>query len=43
MLDNVLLLTVILGIGAAIIGTFLSGRSRDRCLTSFCGFKVTLL
>ena len=43
MLDNVLLLTIIIGIGAAIIGTFLSGRSRDRCLTSFCGFKITLL
>lgn len=43
MLDNMLLLTIILGIGAAIIGTFLNGRSRDRCLTSFCGFKVTLL
>lgn len=43
MLDNVLLLAIIFGIGAAMIGAFLSGRSRDRCLTSFCGFRVTLL
>ena len=43
MLDNALLLTIIFIIVSTIIGTFLNTRRRDRCLTSFCGFMVTLL
>ena len=43
MLSNALLLSIIFIIGSTIVGTFLGGRSRDRCLTSFCGFMVTLL
>ena len=43
MLDDILLITLICIIAATIIGTFLSGRSKDRCLASFGGFMVTLL
>ena len=43
MLDNALLLTIIFIIVSTIIGTLLSSRRRDRCLTSFCDFMVTLL
>ncbi len=44
MLDNALLLTIIfIIIVSTIIGTFISSRRRDRCLTSFCDFMVTLL
>jgi len=43
MLDNALLLTVIFIIVTTIVTTFISSRRRDRCLTSFRGFMVTLL
>ncbi len=43
MLDNVLLLTIIFIIVSTIIGTFISSRKRDLCLTSFSDFMVTLL
>ena len=43
MLDNALLLTIIFIIVTTVVGTFLNSRRRDRCLTSFCDFMVTLL
>jgi len=43
MLDDALLITLISIIVATIVGAFLSGRSRDRCLASFRDFMVTLL
>jgi len=43
MLDNALLLTIIFIIVTTVIGTFLGSRRKDRCLTSFCDFMVTLL
>ena len=43
MLDNALLVAIAFIVVTTIIGTFLSGQSKDRCLTSFSGFMVTLL
>ncbi len=43
MLENALLITIIFIIAITIVGTFISGRIRDRCLTSFRDFMVTLL
>ncbi len=43
MLDNALPLTIIFIIVTTIISTFIASRRRDRCLTSFCDFMVTLL
>ncbi len=43
MLDNALPLTIIFIIVTTIVGTLISSRRRDRCLTSFCDFMVTLL
>jgi len=43
MLENALLITIIFIIVSTIIGTFISSRRRDRCLTSFSDFMVTLL
>ena len=42
MLDNVLLITILFIIVTTIVSTVLSSRKRDRCLTSFCDFMVTL-
>jgi len=41
--DNALLITILFIIVTTIIGTFLNSRRRDRCLTSFRDFMVTLL
>ena len=43
MLDNALLLTIIFIIVTTIVSTIVSARRKDRCLTSFCDFMVTLL
>ena len=43
MLDNALLLTIIFIIVTTTISTIVSARRKDRCLTSFCDFMVTLL
>lgn len=43
MLDNALLLTIIFIIVTTIVSAFISSRRRDRCLTSFGDFMVTLL
>ncbi|MBA7623499.1 hypothetical protein ES703_30895 [subsurface metagenome] len=43
MLDNALLLTILFIIVSTVVGTFLNSRRRDRCLTSFRDFTVTLL
>ncbi|MCK4788711.1 MAG: hypothetical protein KAV87_33520, partial [Desulfobacteraceae bacterium] len=43
MLDNALLITIIFIIVTTIVGTFLNSRRRDRCLTNFGDFMVTLL
>ncbi len=43
MLDNALLVTIIFIIITTIVSAIISSRRRDRCLTSFSGFMVTLL
>ena len=43
MLDDALLITLISIIVTTIIGTFINSRRRDRCLTNFRDFMVTLL
>ena len=43
MLDDALLITLISIIATTIIGTFINSRRRDRCLTNFRDFMVTLL
>jgi len=43
MLDNALLIAIIFIIVTTIVSTIISSRRRDRCLTSFYGFMVTLL
>ena len=43
MLDSALLITILFIIVTTIMGTFISSRRRDRCLTSFRDFTVTLL
>jgi len=43
MLDNVLLITIIFIIVTTIVDTFIGDRIRDRCLTSFRNYIVTLL
>ena len=42
-MDNALLITIIFIIVTTVVGTFLNSRRRDRCLTSFRDFMVTLL
>ncbi len=43
MVDNALLITIIFIIVTTIVSTIVSARRKDRCLTSFCDFMVTLL
>lgn len=43
MLDNTLIITIIFIIVTTIVGTVLNSRRRDRCLTNFRDFTVTLL
>ena len=43
MLDNALLITILFIIVTTIVSAITSSRRRDRCLTSFRGFMVTLL
>ena len=43
MLDNALLITILFIIVTTIVSAILSGRRKDRCLTNFCDFMVTLL
>ncbi len=41
--DNALFITILFIIVTTIMGTFISSRRRDQCLTSFRDFTVTLL